>query len=246
PVYSKLYLPADYDQYKKYPAVMFVHGAGYTQNAHLGWPYYFREFMFHTLLTQNGYIVIDMDYRASKGYGRDWRTAIYRNMGRPELEDFVDGVDFLVQNYNVDRGRVGIYGGSYGGFMTFMALFRAPGLFAAGAALRPVVDWRHYNHGYTSRILNTPEIDPMAFERSSPIEFAEGLRKPLLIAAGMQDDNVFFQDSVMLVQRLIELQKEDFEIAIYPLDPHSFVHADSWLDEYRRVFKLMERHLKPE
>ncbi len=246
PVYSKLYLPVDYDADKKYPAVMFVHGAGYTQNAHMGWPYYFREFMFHTLLTQNGYIVIDMDYRASKGYGRDWRTAIYRNMGHPELEDFADGVDFLVQNYNVDRERVGIYGGSYGGFMTFMALFRAPDLFAAGAALRPVVDWRHYNHGYTSRMLNTPEIDPMAFERSSPIEFAEGLQKPLLIATGMQDDNVFFQDSVMLVQRLIELQKENFEIAIYPLDPHSFVHADSWLDEYRRVFKLMERHLKTE
>ncbi len=246
PIYSKLYLPADYDPARRYPAVMFVHGAGYTQNAHMGWPYYFREFMFHTLLTENGYIVLDMDYRASKGYGRDWRTAIYRNMGHPELEDFADGVDFIVKNYNVDRDRIGIYGGSYGGFMTFMALFRAPGLFAAGAALRPVVDWRHYNHGYTARILNTPELDPMAFERSSPIDFAENLQQPLLIATGMQDDNVFFQDSVMLVQRLIELQKEDFEIAIYPLDPHSFVHADSWLDEYRRIFKLMERYVKPE
>ncbi|MCZ6559474.1 MAG: S9 family peptidase [Gammaproteobacteria bacterium] len=245
-IYSKLYLPADYDPDKKYPAVMFVHGAGYTQNAHMGWPYYFREFMFHTLLTENGYIVIDMDYRASKGYGRDWRTAIYRNMGHPELEDFADGVDFLVKNYNVDRDRVGIYGGSYGGFMTFMALFRAPDLFAAGAALRPVVDWQHYNHGYTSRMLNTPEVDPMAFERSSPIGFVDNLQKPLLIATGMQDDNVFFQDSVMLVQRLIELQKEDFEIAIYPLDPHGLIHADSWLDEYRRIYKLMERHVKPE
>ncbi|MCZ6826866.1 MAG: prolyl oligopeptidase family serine peptidase [Gammaproteobacteria bacterium] len=246
PIYSKLYLPSDYDPARQYPAVMFVHGAGYTQNAHMGWPYYFREFMFHTLLTENGYIVLDMDYRASKGYGREWRAAIYRNMGHPELEDLADGVEFIVKNYNVDRDRVGIYGGSYGGFMTFMALFRAPDLFAAGAALRPVVDWRHYNHSYTSRILNTPEVDPMAFERSSPIGFAEGLRKPLLIAAGMQDDNVFFQDSVMLVQRLIELQKEDFEIAIYPLDPHGFVHADSWLDEYRRIFKLMQRHVKSE
>ncbi len=246
PIYSKLYLPADYDPDANYPAVMFVHGAGYTQNAHMGWPYYFREFMFQTLLTENGYIVIDMDYRASKGYGRDWRAAIYRNMGHPELEDFEDGVDFLVKNYNVDRDRIGVYGGSYGGFMTFMALFRAPDLFAAGAALRPVVDWRHYHYGYTARMLNTPEADPMAYERSSPIEFAGNLKRPLLIATGMQDDNVFFQDSVLLVQRLIELQKEDFEIAIYPLDPHGFVHADSWLDEYRRIFKLMERHVKPE
>ncbi len=244
PIYTKLYLPKDFDPNQQYPAVMFVHGAGYTQNAHAGWPYYFREFMFHTFLTQRGYVVIDMDYRASKGYGRDWRTAIYQQMGHPELEDFLDGIDFLVDNYSVDRDRIGIYGGSYGGFMTFMALFRAPDAFQAGAALRPVADWMHYNHGYTSNILNTPLLDPEAYERSSPINFAAGLTKPLLIAAGMQDDNVFFQDSVLVVQRLMELQKEDFEIAIYPLDPHGFVHASAWLDEYRRIFKLMERYVK--
>jgi dipeptidyl aminopeptidase/acylaminoacyl peptidase len=200
--------------------------------------------MFHTVLANEGYVVIDMDYRASKGYGRDWRTAIYRNMGRPELEDFRDGVDWLVQNYGVDPGRVGIYGGSYGGFMTFMALFRAPEAFAAGAALRPVVDWMHYNNGYTARILNTPEVDPEAYQRSSPINHAAGLQAPLLIASGMQDDNVFFQDSVQLVQRLIELKKEHFELAVYPLDGHAFTHPESWLDEYRRVFRLMETHLK--
>ncbi len=244
PIYSKVYLPADFDASKNYPAVMFVHGAGYTQNAHMGWPYYFREFMFHTLLTQAGYVVLDMDYRASKGYGRDWRTTIYRNMGHPELEDYLDGIEHLVANYGVERDRIGIYGGSYGGFMTFMALFRAPEAFAAGAALRPVADWMHYNNGYTGAILNTPEIDPEAYQRSSPINFAEGLQSPLLIAAGMQDDNVFFQDSVIMVQRLIELKKENFETAIYPLDPHGFVHPESWLDEYRRIFKLMETHVK--
>ena len=243
-IYSKLYLPPDYDAAKRYPAVMFVHGAGYTQNVHLGWPYYFREFMFHTVLAEAGYVVLDMDYRASEGYGRDWRTAIYRSMGHPELEDYLDGVEYLVAERSVDRERIGIYGGSYGGFMTFMALFRAPGTFAAGAALRPVVDWMHYNHGYTARILNTPEVDPEAYARSSPIGHAAGLEDPLLIAVGMQDDNVFFQDSVLLVQRLIELQKQDFELAVYPLDGHAFVHPDSWLDEYRRIFKLMENHLK--
>jgi dipeptidyl aminopeptidase/acylaminoacyl peptidase len=189
-------------------------------------------------------VVLDMDYRASEGYGRDWRTAIYRNMGHAELEDYLDGIDFLVENFAVDRERVGIYGGSYGGFMTFMALFRAPGTFAAGAALRPVVDWMHYNDGYTARILNTPEVDPEAYRRSSPISYAEGLQDPLLIAVGMQDDNVFFQDSVLLVQRLIELRKKDFEMAVYPLDAHAFVHPESWLDEYRRIFKLMEAHVK--
>jgi dipeptidyl aminopeptidase/acylaminoacyl peptidase len=244
PIYTKIYLPADHDPAKEYPAVMFVHGAGYTQNSDLGWPYYFREGMFHNLLTQHGYVVIDMDFRASAGYGRDWRTAIYRRMGVPELEDLHDGVDYVVENYGVNRERIGTYGGSYGGFMTFVAMFRAPDLFKAGAALRPVSDWSHYNHGYTSNILNTPDIDPEAYRISSPIEDAEGLKNPLLIASGMQDNNVFFQDSVLVVQRLLELKKEDFEIALYPQDPHGFVHPESWLDEYRRIFKLFEANLK--
>lgn len=243
PIFSKLYLPPDFESGNRYPAVMFVHGAGYTQNAHMGWPYYFREFMFHTVLANDGYIVIDMDYRASKGYGRDWRTAIYRQMGHPELEDFRDGVEWLVENYGVDPHRVGVYGGSYGGFMTFMALFRDPDLFQAGAALRPVADWMQYNHSYTSNILNTPQIDPEAYQRSSPINYVQNLEKPLLIAAGMQDDNVFFQDSVLVVQRLLELRKKNYEIAIYPLDPHGFVNPESWLDEYRRIYKLMNEHV---
>lgn len=245
PIYAKLYLPAEHDPQQRYPAVMFVHGAGYTQNAHMGWPYYFREFMFHTYLNRAGYVVLDLDYRGSEGYGRDWRTTIYRNMGHPELEDYLDGIDYLVQEHGVARERVGIYGGSYGGFMTFMALFRAPEAFAAGAALRPVADWMHYENDYTRRILNTPLVDPVAYQRSSPINHAEGLQSPLLIAAGMQDSNVFFQDSVLVVQRLLELKKPDFEIAIYPLDGHAFTHPESWLDEYRRIFRLMQDNLKP-
>lgn len=245
PIYSKLYLPENYDPNKTYPAVMFVHGAGYLHNVHYGWAHYFREHMFNTLLTQHGYVVLEMDYRGSAGYGRDWRTAIYRQMGHPELEDYLTGKQWLVENYNVDPQRVGIYGGSYGGFMTFMALFRAPDAFAAGAALRPVSDWAHYNHFYTSNILNTPLVDPMAYEKSSPIEWAENYHNvPLLIAHGMQDDNVFYKDTVRLVERLLELEKENYYSMYYPLDPHGFIHNYAWLDEYRRIFKLFERNLK--
>jgi dipeptidyl aminopeptidase/acylaminoacyl peptidase len=245
PVYSRVYTPKGFDPSRKYPAVVFVHGAGYLQNAHSGWSNYFREFMFHTLLTQHGYVVLDMDFRASAGYGRDWRTAIYRQMGTPELEDLEDGIAWITRHKSVDPKRIGVYGGSYGGFLVFMSLFRKPDLFAAGAALRPVTEWAHYNHEYTSNILNTPEVDPEAYARSSPIRYAEGLTKPLLICHGMQDDNVHFQDTVLLVQHLIELKKENFETAIYPVEPHTFVQPTSWLDEYRRVFKLMETHVKP-
>lgn len=244
PIYAKFYQPKDFDVAKKYPAVLFVHGAGYTQNVHSGWPYYFREQMFHNLLTEHGYVVLDMDYRASEGYGRDWRTAIYRDMGHPELEDLIDGVHWLQKTQSVDPQRVGLYGGSYGGFMTLIAMFRAPDVFKAGAALRPVTDWAQYNHEYTSNILNDPQIDPIAYERSSPIEFADGLKGALLICHGMIDNNVLFEDSVRLHQKLIELHKDNYEVAAYPMERHGFVHADSWLDEYKRIFKLFEANLK--
>ena len=243
-IYAKLYKPADFDKSTKHPAVLFVHGAGYTQNVHLQYPYYFREQMFHNLLLQHGYIVLDMDYRASEGYGRDWRTAIYRQMGHPELEDLLDGKKWLVDTLNIDAKRVGIYGGSYGGFMTLMALFRAPGEFAAGAALRPVTDWMQYNHEYTSDILNDPQTDPIAYIRSSPIEFANGLKDALLICHGVIDDNVLFEDSMRLYLRLIELHKDNFTISPYPLDRHGFTNADSWLDEYKRIYRLFEANLK--
>ena len=244
-IWGKFYGPEAPEPGRKYPVVLFVHGAGYLQNVHLRYPNYFREQMFHNLLVQDGYIVLDLDFRASEGYGRDWRTAIYRWMGKPELEDYLDGIDWLVEHKQADRDRVGIYGGSYGGFMTFAALFQKPGVFKAGAALRPVSDWSQYNHEYTSNILNTPELDPEAYRRSSPLEYADGLRDHLLIAHGMIDDNVFYKDSVMLAQRLIELRKDKWELASYPLERHGFVHSDSWYDEYRRIHELFEEALKP-
>ena len=221
-------------------AVIFVHGAGYLQNAHKWWSSYFREYMFHNLLADKGYTVLDIDYRASAGYGRDWRTAIYRHMGDKDLEDQIDGAKWLVENHNIDPRRFGIYGGSYGGFITLMAMFTAPEVFAAGAALRPVTDWAHYNHGYTSSILNLPQADTLAFRRSSPIYYAEGLQGRLLICHGMIDVNVHFQDTVRLTQRLIELGKTNWEVAMYPLEDHGFKEPSSWTDEYRRILKLFE------
>ncbi|GJI98587.1 peptidase S9 [Duganella caerulea] len=244
PVWAKLYRPATLEAGKKYPVVMFVHGAGYLQNVTKRYPVYFREQMFHNLLVEKGYIVLDMDYRASLGYGRNWRTAIYRQMGHPELEDYVDGLNWMVANHQGDPANVGIYGGSYGGFMTFMAMLRAPDQFKSGAALRPVTDWTTYNHEYTANILNTPELDPDAYKVSSPIEYADQLKGNLLIAHGMIDDNVFFQDSVRMAQRFIELKKDNWELAPYPMERHGFVHPESWYDEYRRIYQLFERTLK--
>jgi len=220
-----------------------VHGAGYLQNSHKWWSSYFREYMFHNLLADKGFTVLDLDYRASSGLGRDWRTAIYRYMGGKDLDDQVDGARWLVEQHGIDPRRIGIYGGSYGGFITLMAMFTVPDVFAAGAALRPVTDWAHYNHFYTSGILNIPQEDTIAYQRSSPIYHAAGLKGALLICHGMVDVNVHFQDAVRLVQRLIELKKENWELAVYPVEDHGFREPTSWMDEYRRILKLFETTL---
>lgn len=240
-VYARLYQPKA--EVKNKGAVIFVHGAGYLQNAHQWWSSYFREYMFHNLLVDNGYTVLDIDYRGSAGYGRDWRTGIYRHMGGKDLSDHVDGAEYLVSNYGIDKDKIGIYGGSYGGFITLMGMFNAPDTFSAGAAIRSVGDWAAYNHGYTARILNTPVTDSLAYRRSSPIYFADGLKGDLLILHGMVDDNVHFQDMVRLSQRLIELEKPNWEMALYPMERHGFVEPSSWTDEYSRIYKLFQQSL---
>ena len=226
------------------PAVIFIHGAGYLQNAHKGWSTYFREYMFHNFLMERGYYVLDVDYRGSSGYGRDWRTGIYRHMGGKDLDDIVDAAKFLAADFPVDPARIGCYGGSYGGFLTLLAMFTAGDTIRAGAALRPVTDWAHYHAAYTVDILNLPQKDAEAYKQSSPIYFAEGLKGALLICHGMVDTNVHFQDTVRLVQRLIELGKENWDVAFYPVENHSFTTASAWTDEYKRIFKLFENNLK--
>ena len=241
-IYARVYVPKNPDPAK--PAVVFVHGAGYLQNVHYWWSSYFREYMFNNMLTDNGYTVMDIDYTASSGYGRDIRTGIYRHMGGADLTDQVDGVKLLVEKYGVNPKHVGLYGGSYGGFITLMALFTEPDVFASGAAIRSVTDWAHYNHGYTSNILNEPFTDEKAYRQSSPIYFADGLKGNLLMLHGMVDQNVNFQDIVRLTQKLIELHKENWSLAPYPVEDHGFVQPSSWTDEYKRIYKLFEETLK--
>lgn len=243
---ARIFRPQTFGAQPNGAAVLFVHGAGYLQNVTRGWSTYYRETMFHHLLAERGYVVLDLDYRASAGLGRDWRTAISRYMGGRDLQDYVDASRYVGTEFGVDPERVFIYGGSYGGFITLMALFTEPEHFGGGAALRSVTDWAHYNHGYTANILNTPALDTLAWRRSSPIALAEGYQgDPLLIAHGMVDVNVHFQDVVRLAQRFIELGKTGWEMAVYPVEDHGFVEASSWTDEYRRILATIERSVGP-
>ncbi len=247
---SKIYLPAGHspNSKTKYPMVIFVHGAGYLQNTINGWNNYYREFMFNDLLTRKGYVVLDIDYRGSAGYGRDWRTDVYDFLGGKDYEDHIDSIDYMVKNYAVDQKRIGTYGGSYGGFMAGMLVMRAPERIAAAAALRPVFDWKNYyatNPGYTAQRLGFPEKNPEAYKRSSPISYADQLQRPLLILHGMSDDNVHVQDSMQLIEKLVRLGKTQyFEAMLYPSESHAFVRPESWADEYERILWFFEKHLK--
>ncbi len=226
-------------------AILHIHGGGYRQFAHRGWTVYgyALHLGFINYLVQQGYTVLDFDYRGSAGFGRDYRTDIARSMGIKDADGAVAAARYLVREHGIDSTRIGIYGVSYGGFLTLMSQFRYPGIFTAGIARAAVTDWAHYSDGWTSRILGVPHEDPEAYSRSSPIYYAQGLEDHLLITHGLVDNNVHFQDAARLVQRLIELEK-DFEVMYYPVEPHTIQTEVSRYDYVRRATAFFDRHLR--
>lgn len=246
---SVLY-PEDYNSNQTYPVVVFAHGAGSLQNVYKGWSNnYWREYMFNQLLTRNGYFVVDVDFRHSTGYGRDFREDVTNWMGKYETMDIVDGLDWLQEETGgaLDLDNVGIYGGSYGGFMALYALTAEPDRFHAGAALRKVSNWRNYyyaNPWYTLPRLGDPEEVPEHYDRSSPLTYAPELQHPVILLHGLIDDNVGSQDAFQYAEELIQSRHRNFEMMIYPSERHGFTSPNSWFDEYSRIFEFFEEHLK--
>ncbi len=247
-VHAHLYLPPGtssqpkLDEAKPRATIVFVHGAGYLQNVTDSMTRYPLNLMFHSRLAQMGYPVIDVDYRGSAGYGRDFRTDVQYHLGGKDLDDIHLIVDELHSRGVVDGKRVGIYGGSYGGFMAMMALFTAGERWSVGAALRSVTDWRTYNPWYTQPRLGRPSTHAEAYERSSPIDHVDKLDDPLLVLHGLVDSNVFAQDSIRLIEELIDRGK-DFDAMLYPSQGHGFEDGPHWLDEYSRIERYLLRHL---
>lgn len=236
---------------KKYPVVVFVHGAGSLQNVYKGWSnYYYREYMFNQYLNAHGYYVIEVDYRHSTGYGRKFREDVTNWMGKYETRDIEDGIDYLAKHYSqADTSRVGIYGGSYGGFMSLYATSVAPSYFDCAAALRAVTNWENYYHTnpwYTMPRLGKPETDSVNYARSSPITYVDQLKRPILILHGLKDNNVGFQDAAQYINKLIQTGGKDFQMMMYPAERHSFKDPDDWYDEYSRIYHFMNEHLKPD
>jgi dipeptidyl aminopeptidase/acylaminoacyl peptidase len=163
-------------------------------------------------------------------------------MGGPDLDDVLGELDYAAKLGNIDMNRIGIWGVSYGGFMTDMAMFRAPDAFHAGAAFSAVNDWESYNAEYTEERLNRPEDNPEAYRRSSPIWFSQNLKNPLLIVHGFVDDNVLFQDAVQLTEKLVH-EGRHFDEIFYPEESHGFMRDETLMDCFQRASDFFDKNL---
>jgi dipeptidyl aminopeptidase/acylaminoacyl peptidase len=247
-VAAKILLPPGYRvedrNHAPRPAVLFIHGSGYATSVLKQWgSYQDLRYAFNCYLANKGYVVLDLDYRGSSGYGRDWRTDVYLHMGGPDLDDVLGGVDYLRSLGNIDMRRIGIWGVSYGGFMTNMAMFLSPDTFRAGAGWAAVNDWENYNAFYTEERLTKPQQNPEAYRRSSPVYFSGLLKNPLLVVHGIVDNNVMFQDAVELTEKLIQ-EGKDFAEIYYPEESHGFVRDETLIDSFRRTAEWLDRNLQ--
>lgn len=235
-LYYELLVPPRADRTRPAPAVVYVYGGPGGARVHRRWSVDFNQ-----LLARSGFVVFTVDNRGTGGRGTAFDDPIYRRMGGVEVDDQVAGARWLASRPEVDGARIGIWGGSYGGYMTLLGLFRAPEVFAAGAALAPVTDWRLYDTHYTERYMGDPS-EGDAYAVSSPISHVAGLEDPLLLVHGMADDNVFFDHSVRLMAALQKARKP-FELMTYPGKRHRIAGEDERVHLYRMLLDFFRRHL---
>lgn len=236
---AKLWRPTDVREAS--PIIVYIHGAGYAQNVDKSpWSY---DDKLHRMLVEEGFVIVDIDYRGSSGYGRQWRVDVYRHLGGKDLDDAVDAAMYCARQGFGDSTRVGIWGWSYGGFLTNMAMFKRPDVFKVGCSVAAPNDWRNYNLWYTTQRFNFPDQDSVAYDQSSPITYAAGLQGKLLIVHGLQDDNVHAQDTIQLIDKLVRLGKE-FDLLIYPREDHGFQHDEADVHVMKAMFNYFLEHLK--
>ena len=244
PVPATLMVSKTIDRTKKNPALVWIHGSGSDQNF-LGWhPGSYR--MYYSLcqyLAQQGYVILTPDYRGSSGFSRDWSTGVHMGLGVNDTADVAAGADYLKTLAYVDPDRIGVFGLSYGGFLTLQAMNTDPTLWRAGVNVAGVVDWATYGAGYTTSRLGTPVQNPDIYKSSAPIFHMEKLARPLLILHGTNDRNVSFADSLRLFDVLIKLGKP-FESQIYPGEIHFFRRDMVLRDAWRRIEEFFDRTVK--
>jgi dipeptidyl aminopeptidase/acylaminoacyl peptidase len=245
-----LFVPKALDRSKKHPAIVWIHGDGHNQN-YDGWHVernYAVYYSFHQYLLQQGYVVIAPDYRGSIGYGRRWRQGVFLDVGGKDSADATSAASYLKSLGYVDPDRIGVWGLSYGGFFTLLALVDAPKTFACGVDVAGVVDYRMYYedpwHGaWTYGRLRAPEDNPRAYDVASPLSRMDRLERPLLVLHGTSDVNVPYLHSVRLVDDLLKRGKA-VEFMAYPGEFHYFTRAHVLDDAWRRVERFFGEHLR--
>ena len=244
PVPASLMVSKNIDRSRRNPALVWIHGSGSDQNF-LGWhPGSYR--MYYSLcqyFAQQGYVILTPDYRGSSGYSRDWSTGVYMGVGVNDTADVAAGADYLKTLSYVDPDRIGVFGLSYGGFLTLQAMTVDPTLWRAGIDVAGVVDWATYGAGYTTPRLGTPVQNPEIYDISAPIQHMEKLARPLLVLHGTNDRNVSFADSLRLFDVLIKLGKS-FESQIYPGEIHFFRRDIVLRDAWKRAEEFFDRTVK--
>jgi dipeptidyl aminopeptidase/acylaminoacyl peptidase len=244
PVPATLMLPKNLDKSRKHPAIVWIHGSGSDQNF-LGWhPGSYRMYYSASVyLAQQGYVILTPDYRGSSGYSRDWATGVHMGLGVNDTADVAAGADYLKTLGYVDPDRIGVWGLSYGGFLTLQALTTDPLLWRCGIDVAGVVDWATYGAGYTTPRLGTPVENPEIYKVSAPIYHMDKLVRPLMVLHGTNDRNVQFRDSLRLIDVLAK-QDKDFEMGVYPGEIHFFRRAHILRDAWRRAEAFFDKHLK--
>ena len=249
-----LFVPPGLDRTKKHPAIVWIHGDGINQN-YDGWHVqrnYAVYYSFHQYLLQKGYVVFAPDYRGSIGYGRAWRNSVYMDVGGKDAKDAWMSANYLKSLPYIDGSRIGVWGLSYGGFFTLIALTDQPALFRAGVDVAGVVDYAMYYtdpyHGaWTASRIGTPEQNPQVYAKASPLSHMDQLARPLLVLHGTADVNVPYLESVRLMDRLLKLGKGDLvTFMAYPGEFHYFTRAHVLRDAWRRVDEFFETNLKPQ
>jgi dipeptidyl-peptidase-4 len=214
-LYARLIKPAGFQPAKKYPAVVMVYGGPGAQSIHNSW----QGLSWDQLLAQKGFVIWQLDNRGSSGRGHKFESVINRHLGVHELEDQKTGIEYLISLGFVDPQRIGLYGWSYGGYMTLYTLTHAPNLIKAGIAGAPVTNWRNYDTIYTERYMDLPENNEEGYKASSPVTGAANLQAKLLIVHNIEDDNVHFQNSVQMADAL-EKASRQFFMLVYPQKSH--------------------------
>ncbi len=245
PVPATLMVDKNLDRSKKHPAIIWVHGSGADQN-YLAWhPGAYRMYYaMNEYLAQQGYVVLTPDYRGSSGYSHEWATGTSRDVGGGETQDVNAGADYLKTLSFVDPDRIGIWGLSYGGFMTLQSMLTDPTLFRCAIDVAGVGDWETWTTGgmILGRLGETPVTDPGLYNRSAPVKHLDKLSRPLLILQGTNDTNVPLWESLKVIDSLEKLGKP-FDMAIYPGEIHFFRREFVLRDAWRRSESFFDRYL---